>query len=211
MATEMQAGDAGHAGHARLSPGTGLAAAAALTVLVGFFAIVIGFSGVVKADFVTEAILVGSPIAWGWVTVAVGVLQLLVAYPMGQPRLWALAGAVPLAIANGVLTANLLGQITAYVILLLLGDALILVLVALSAAGQWRRWRTRVNPRWANLRSVNLLRRHEARPGGGAPDPVEAARAHRCPGSSQLAASSRNFVTVFQLRVVAATLSRRSK
>jgi hypothetical protein len=127
MTTEMQAGRAG------VDAADGIAAAAALTVLVGFFAIVNGFAGIIKSTYIVNAIVVGDPVPWGILILVVGVLQLLVAYPMGQPRRWALAGGTLLAIANGVLTANVLGGADGWAILLLIADAAALVLIVLFA------------------------------------------------------------------------------
>jgi hypothetical protein len=127
VATEMEAR------RRRVSAVDGISAAAALTVLVGFFGIVNGFSGTIKATYIVNSLHVGDPVAWGVVMIVVGVLQLLVAYPMGQPRRWALAGGAALAVANAVLVIDLLGDSSYWAILLLIGDAVILGLVALFA------------------------------------------------------------------------------
>jgi hypothetical protein len=119
------------AGRPGISAAGAIAAAAAFTVLVGFFGVVNGFAGLIKSTYLVNALAVGNPIAYGWVALIVGVLQLLVAYPMGQPRRWALAGGAALAVASLVLTVNLLGEITAWAILLLIANVVILGLVAM--------------------------------------------------------------------------------
>jgi hypothetical protein len=123
MTAEMETGRAG------VDAADGIAAAAAVTVLVGFFAIVNGSAGILQSTYIVNSILVGDPRPWGIVILIVGVLQLLVAYPMGQPRRWAVAGGALLAIANGVLTVNVLGSAPGWAIILLIADLAALVLI----------------------------------------------------------------------------------
>jgi hypothetical protein len=127
VTSETQAGRTG------FSAADGIALAAALTVLVGFFGIVNGFAGIIKSTYIVNSLLVGSPVAWGVVVLVVGVLQLLVAYPMGLPQRWAVAGGTALTLASAVLNVNVLGDTPGWAILLLIGDAAILVLIILFA------------------------------------------------------------------------------
>jgi hypothetical protein len=119
----------------RVSTADGMSAAAAVTVLVGFFGVVTGFSGIVKSTYIVNSILVGNPITWGVVMLVVGVLQMLVAFPMGQPRRWAVAGAALLAVAGGVLNVNVLGGAPGWAILLVAADVVILFLLGVFARG----------------------------------------------------------------------------
>jgi hypothetical protein len=112
----------------------GLAMAGALMTLVGFFDLVNGTAAMLKATYIVDHLIVGDIVTWGVIMASVGILAMLMVFPLGLGHRWAAAGAVVVTLASTILQVNCLRGPTAWSILMLVSDV---VLVGLLAAFAW--------------------------------------------------------------------------
>jgi hypothetical protein len=106
-----------------------LCAAAALMVLVGFFDVVNGLGALIKSTYIVDHLFVGSLTAWGVVMLCVGLVQMLLAFPLGLDFRWPMGASLVIVAAGTVLQINCLNGVTAWSVLLLVGDLVILALL----------------------------------------------------------------------------------
>ena len=122
------------AGKSQFSDLDGLAMAGALMTLVGFFDLVNGIAAMLKSTYIVDHLIVGDIVTWGVVMACVGILAMLVVFPLGHGYRWAVAAAIVVALASTILQVNCLRGPTAWSILMLVSDV---VLVGLLAAFAW--------------------------------------------------------------------------